>query len=344
MKSITSNSYILVCVFIITYPLFYFTYKYLDPYIVSHDLDHYLNMYRSLDLKNTETPFNTRLISSFLVYLISKLNIYYTTEMVFHSSVISPNIYFSAFFVSYLCFIFTIFIVFKLFYKLSENLIISAVFAFVYVLSFGNFLYSLNPLTDSCGYLLGAIAIYLYIYRSKWIWPVLVLAIIQREYLLLGFGLISLFDYFIKNENKRYHLYTFLVCLFSFGTYVILRKVFLYTPKYDNQLNISEFLDRLLNNGTNWTAFIYQTFFIQNTLILYFGLLFYKKIKRLPFDLKDFFMIILLLIQIVFFCLAGNLGNNGGRYFHLFTPLLVYFIYKEFMPLLNKETFTKTKN
>ena len=338
MKTLSTNTILLFLILLITYPLFYFTYKYLDPYLVSHDLDHYLKMYEDFDIQNTETPFNTRLISTFLVFLLSKLNFSYQTDMVFHSDVINPSIYFSAFLVSYLCLILTIFVVYRLFLKLTDNHIISTVFAFIYLSSFGNFLYSLTPLTDSCGYLIGGLAIYYYVIKSRWLWFFLLLALVQREYILLGFGLISIYNFFMERDQKKYYLVTFIICVFTFCAYVLLRKIFLYSPKYDAQLNISEFLSRLISYETNWSAFIKQTFFIQNTLIIYLSLLIYKRIKKLSINRTDVSLVLLLLIQIVFFCLAGNLGNNGGRYFHLFTPLLLYYFYKELLPFLNPKT------
>lgn len=337
MKSITTNLFVLFVIFLITYPLFYFAYKYLDPYLISRDLDHYLGMYQRFDMKGTETPFNTRLISSYLVYIISKSNFYYDTELVFNSNLVSPQIYFSAFFVSYVFFVFTIFIVYRLFYQLSENMLLTTTMVFIYFVSFGNFVFSLTPLTDSCGYFLGALATYAFVRKSKWLWPILVLAIIQREYILLGFGLISSFNLLFAKDAKKFYLITFIICISAFALYIVLRKVFLYTPKYDSQLKVNEFLGRLISPNTNWLDFIKQTFLTQNTLFMYFALLVYKRIKKLSLNVTDFALTLLLLAEVVFFCLAGNLGNNGGRYFHLFTPLLVYFIYKEL------QTFTKSR-
>jgi hypothetical protein len=71
----------------------------------------------------------------------------------------------------------------------------------------------------------------------------------------------------------------------------------------------------------------------------------YKKIKKLSVDMKDFWIVAALFVQINIISVIAVLGNNTGRYFYIVTPLIIFYIVKELsavIPRHEKEAATAT--
>src|ERR1051326_2400508 len=192
MKS-TENIKIDLLVFsvfvLISYPLFYYAYKYCSPQVGQlTDYYSYYNLYDKWDFGKVESPFNIRLISSFFVFLFGKLNFYYDTQIAFNMG--SQKIFFDAIFLNYIFVVLTCMAIFKTVYHFFSNYLFAFGISVLYLLGFGTIFFELSPITDSCSVFLMAVIFYFYLRQSKWVLLFLSLAVFQREYILLAMGLL----------------------------------------------------------------------------------------------------------------------------------------------------------
>src|SRR4051812_45622414 len=72
---------------ILAFPLFYFVYKYANPEPLAHDFFNYYKMYDGWRWSEVYPPFNMRVVSPYLVYLLSKTGLSYDTLTAFDAFV-----------------------------------------------------------------------------------------------------------------------------------------------------------------------------------------------------------------------------------------------------------------
>lgn len=327
--------YLLIVLF--TYPLFYYSYKFGNPSLGNRDFFDYYPIYKDLNVSAVESPFCTRLISGFLIYLVHKTGINYGSEVSFHKEGIDTQVYFSAVLFNYFVFTLACFCLYVFLNKIHRNSFYSFLFVFIFILGFGTQFYLINTLTESFSMFLFFFIFISYYYRSYWIIPLLLLCIIQREYFFFVMGLWAAFDFLIIKRN-RYFIFVFLTAVSSFAIYIALRKTIFYTPTYSEQLNAGGYLSHLLNPGIEIGHFIKQSFLNQNIYILYLLVIAYKLIKKIPFDQPTFYLLLAFLVQIIIISLIAGLGNSAGRYFYTLMPFVIFVLSIELKPLI-KENF-----
>src|ERR1043165_4427803 len=84
MPSRLTRDLLLCAVFLcLSFPLFYFVYKFGDPEPISHDFFQYYRLYLNWDVHNVVAPLNMRLVGPFIVHVFYKLNLYYDTDTAF---------------------------------------------------------------------------------------------------------------------------------------------------------------------------------------------------------------------------------------------------------------------
>jgi hypothetical protein len=333
-----SRNNILIFLFflLISYPLFYFCYKFGNPEMGGSDYFDYYKLYSNWNYSAVESPFNTRIISPFLVYLFGKLHIFYDTQIAFVKAGYSPRIYFNAVFVNYLCLVCTCFVIYKTIETFVRSRLLAILGGMVYLFGFGTSFYDLTGLTDAFSSLLFAIVLYAYFSKSRYILLVLLLSIIQREYILMVLGLMAGFDWVFRKESRKFHLETFIACIVFFTAYFVLRKTVFLTPLFQNQLEVGTYFGRLLNPATiHWPEFIRQTILSQNLVFIYLGILIVKRVRHRTINTSNLILTLLLFIQANVINFLAFLGNNGGRCYYMIMPLIMYFAALEAEPLID---------
>ena len=87
---------------LITYPLFYFAYKFNMPKFGSSDIYHYLRMYQDpFNFSIADGPFVYRQLSAGIVHLVEKSGLYYDTQISFSDPNFSQRFYFAAILVNW---------------------------------------------------------------------------------------------------------------------------------------------------------------------------------------------------------------------------------------------------
>lgn len=335
MKLYIQNLIVIFLYAALSYPLFYYAYKFGSPDFGNNDFYSYYHLYNNWDFKQVESPFNTRLISSFFIYLFNKIGFFYNAEINYHHPMIDQRVFFNALFFNYLSLVITAFIIYKTICKFFVNKFFAFFSGTMTFLGFGALFYSLNTLTESFSILLFTLIFFAYQSRSYWIAPLLLLAVIQREYIFFIMGLVSIVHYFFYKSEKKYFFSVFIFSVLGFGIYYILRKTVFFTPYFSSQLDFPNLFARILHPGFPIGEYIRQSFLNQNILLLYIFIILYKLVKKSAIDKLNLAIVLLLYLQAHFVSILAVLGNSCGRYFYITLPLLIFFIAKEIRPLLS---------
>lgn len=325
--SITQNIIVTFLYILLAFPLFYFVYKYGSPYLGMIDFFDYYKLYDNLDFRSADSPLNMRLVSSFIVYCLSKTGLIYNTMTHIDDAPFSKVIYFNAIFVNYACVVLTCSIIFNIVYKHKNSLVMCFLAGLLFLLGFGTIFYELMPLADAMAITLFAWALQYYYKKSWQIIIPLILLILQREYIFLAFGLIALLDYW-KFRNK-YYLYCLLLNIVCFAIYILLRKLIFETPRYSHHTNVEFMLGSFTKENFPLIPFIRQTFMTMNVFFIYVIIVIYKKIIKLRINRFEFNKSLFLLGQIIVLTFLLSLGNNAGRYFYMLIPLIIVNIIEE---------------
>ncbi len=322
---------------LLSYPLFYFAYKFGTPAFGGEDFFSYYHLYKDWNFEKVDTPFNMRILSCFLVFLFNKAGFHYTTETVFakfHPE-LDLQVYFNSVFVNYICIVLTCFVIYKLIRRVDGNEVFRFMAGLLYLLAFGTLFFSLKPLTEAPGVLLFAVIYYSYVEKSKWYFFFLLLALFQREYIFIVFGMITLLDLFKTKE--KFYLAGLIGCIGMFGIYLLLRNTVFHTPRYDYQLSFDTYLNSFFDTGLSFWSFFRQSILSLNLVLLYLAILAYKRLKGLELNKYHLLMVLVLLAQVIVMSIMTHFGNNAGRYYFYITPLIILFIALEAKPLLEQK-------
>lgn len=332
-SALFQNAFVLFVLLMLSYPLFYFSYKYTLPDMGGADYFHYLHLYESWDVEHTEAPFNMRIVGSYGTHLFNKVGLHYDTETVFATvhPELSQQTFFNALFFNYLCVLMSAFVVFQTAKARLNNGLLAFIGSLGFLLGFGTIFFLLKPANDACGVLLIAIGFHFYLRRSAWVYPILLLCVFQREYALMVFGMLAAVDYFF--ERHRYFVAVLLASIASFGLYYILRKTVFYSPLHDGQTKPEFFLQSLLHPEIAWGPFIKQLALSCNLLWLYVAVVVYKMCNGIAFNKRFLTLVLVLFVQVIFMSIAAGFGNNTGRIFYFTAPILIYFLMHELKEL-----------
>ena len=304
---------------------------------MAHDFFQYYWLYKDFDLSRVIAPHNMRFIGAFFVFVGYKLNLYYNTATAFDHYAqhwgFLKQVYFNAVFINYLFVTFTASLISWFVLRKHGNRVLAFLAGIVFLLGFGTIFYLVMPLTDAFSVLLFTGMWILYERRSYWIMLILLLAVFQREYLLIAMAIVAGADLF--GQRQRYVLLTVMGAVLGFVLYLILRKSLFYTPHLDFQSSLSFFGDSVLRLNFPLLAFLKQLAMTLNLFWLYLGIVIYKKLKGLSFNRSAIYSAVLLLALTVFICHIAGHGNNCGRYFYLISPLIILYLVEELSPLVS---------
>ena len=332
-SALFQNAFVLFVLLMLSYPLFYFSYKYTLPDMGGADYFHYLHLYENWDVEHTEAPFNMRIVGSYGTHLFNEAGLHYDTETVFATvhPELSQQTFFNALFFNYLCVLLSAFVMFHAAKARLKNSLLAFIGSLVFLLGFGTVFFLLKPANDACGVLLIAIGFHYYLKKSAWVYPILLLCVFQREYALMVFGMLAAVDYFF--ERHRYFVAVLLASIASFGLYYILRKTVFYSPLHDGQTKPGFFLQSLLHPEIAWGPFIKQLALSCNLLWLYVAVVVYKMCNGIAFNKRFLTLVLVLFVQVIFMSIAAGFGNNTGRIFYFTAPILIYFLMHELKEL-----------
>lgn len=321
------STIVLIMYFLLAFPLFYFVYKFSDPKMGANDFFDYYPLYKDWDHGKLETPFNMRLIGPYFVYLMNKLGLHYDTVTVFDKYGLERHVYFNATFFNFICTVLTSALLFRLVFGITGSTEQGFIAGLIYLLGFGTIFFELAAITDAFSLLIFSFIFIGYLKENKFIFVLLAILILQREYIFLAFGLYSFFDYL--HGKKGFHLATFICCVVCLGIYYFLRMTVFHTPKYDFQVSPGSYYTNLFSIKFSIMAFIKQLAMTLNLYWIYTGLILYKIYKKAKVDSFIYLKVLLLIFQIVFLSFAAVLGNNAGRYLYMMTPIIIYAIFVE---------------
>ena len=326
-KGFKINAVLLLTYSLLAFPLFYFVYKYSSPYVGMVDFFDYYKLYKNMDYHSADSPLNMRLLSTFCVYCLNKSGLSYETMTQIDNAPFDKSIYFNAILFNYICVVVTCVVIFQVIRHQKNTLLYSFTGGVIYLLGFGTIFFELMPLADALGILLFSMAIYYYNKRDNMIYLPLILLILQREYLLLAFGLIFLIDY--AKYRNNYYLFALIGAVICFGIYVFLRKTIFETERYSHHTNFHFMKDSLTMIRFPLLPFIRQTVMTMNVLVLYVAVIIYKICRGLAFNKDNLIKTSLLFIQILLLTFLLALGNNAGRYYYMLTPLIIMYLIEE---------------
>lgn len=337
------NFHLLITYILLTFPIFYFVYKFGVLSGGYDDAKSYLKLFDNLSSKEVPTPFNMRLLSATCVHLLEKTGLFYNTECsIDMHSFVNKRIFFNNIFFNFICVSLTAFSLFLVFVKLNFSKLLSFLAGIIYLLGFGTIFYLMMPGVDALSVLIFTWVVYFYIKKSYWIIPLFLLLIFQREYYFLVFMVITVLDFF-KFQKNKYYLHIFLLSVVSFLVYYILRKTIFYTDHWNFQTSPDYLINSLLRFDFPFITLIRQSLMTMNIYFIYILLLFYKKYKGYSINKHYLYTSILILLQITALSFA-TFGNNNGRYFCLNIPLILYYILFELSSFMQLEIKYKTNN
>lgn len=315
------------------YPLLYYAYKFGTPAFGGLDVFSYNKLYENWDFAHVDSPFNQRIISSFIIHLIYKSGIHYPTETAVSAFKILPAVYFSALLFNFLCVITTCVVIYRTAEKfLKTQPLLSFIAGALFLFGFGSINFLITALSDALSVLMVAGIFYYFLGKSKWQYLILLLAVFQREYIFFVFGLMAALHWIYEKKERRYYTAVIAVNVFCFMLYFIGRKTIFFTPRYVHQISFGQMISNIALSIQDIGAYVRQTFFIQNLLLIYFGLLIYKWRKKMQIMRFHLLVIFALLAEIVILSLLTRLGNNTGRYFYMVAPVIVFYTLSELLP------------
>lgn len=325
--------------FLISFPCGYYTYKYGSPDIGGqNDFYSLYPLYRDFDISSVETPFNTRLLSSFFIFIVSKTGIFYDVPISYQHQGIEQNVFFSAILINYLAAVFTCFLIFLTVWKYCKNSFLSFAVGSLYFFEFGTVFWGLTGLADSFSAMLFAGIFLFYLDRSYWAIPLLGLSVFQREIIFFIMGPIALIDLIFKDKKKYFFTILLLTALF-FLVYFILRKTVFDTPRWNKILEPGTFFDVAFSPTISVLSYLRQSVINQNILILYLGIIIYKWVKRIKTNNLNLMTTVIVYAGINLISFALLSAGNAGRYFYIGSAFLLYYLAIEIRPLF----FTENK-
>jgi hypothetical protein len=338
MKNTLKENTFIACIYILlSFPLFYFIYKFGVLLAGYEDAKSYIKLFANLDPNEVPSPFNMRLISPFLIHCLHETGIFYNTECAIDAfPSVDKTYFFSNVLFNFICVSFTCISIFYTFSKLGFSKILSFLSGLLYLLGFGTIFYMMMPGVDALSILLFTWLWYFYQKRSYWVLPFFMAFIFQREYYFLVFLVIAVMDYF-KNAKQGYYLHIFLMAFVCWTIYFLLRKYVFFTPHWHYQTSASNLMSILLSFKQDFVTMFRQTFMTMNIYFIYLLVLFYKRNKGHKVSIYYFYMTLILFVQITLVSIATTSGNNNGRYFYFITPFFLYLILMELNPLIKIE-------
>ena len=258
-------------VFLLTasYGLLYFSYKFLIPWSGTNDFQHYYWMYRTpLNFHVAPSPFVLRQVSAMLTYLVWKAHIYYPNEIWFVDSRYDQHVFFAALFTNWVCLVLAALTAGVLSEEMlgRRSFLCATMAGLICLLSFHSQFVVISGITEGVSWLMLSLAFLAYLRRIEWaVVVLLILAILQREALLVAMGCIAALDLFRGRAGDREFRYrVMLYAAAGFAVYLAFRRM---VPGNDHQIHAVSMLASLRRVRVT-RAMVFESFLNQNVVMI----------------------------------------------------------------------------
>tara|TARA_E500000331_G_scaffold357293_1_gene418542 strand:+ start:795 stop:1886 length:1092 start_codon:yes stop_codon:yes gene_type:complete len=329
---------------LITYPLFYFAYKFNLPKFGSSDIYHYLRMYQDpFNFSAADGPFVYRQLSAAIVHLVVKSGFYYDAQISFSDPNFSQRFYFAAILVNWVCLLIGSCFISTYFEKKKDgfdNKVLIILVFVIFFLTFSTLFHGLSESPDGVSVALVMGCYVAYKYKSVFIFGFLLfISIFQRELISPMFGTVILvtiaYKFYSRAPVERSLIWMFLFSILCSLTYLVIRMIVFpdVSGNHDNQISISDSLFYLTNTTFN-LDFFRQVFLTQNFLILTLFLYFFfvPRVDRINDKIlsADLRAVLSVFFCLVFLGLAAGIGNNIGRILMYGAPFYMALLFRCF--------------
>jgi hypothetical protein len=325
-----TNLKVLFSYLLLSYGLFYYAYKFGSPDLQGlKDYEEYEKMYETWDIEHIESPFNTRLVSAYVIYSVNKLHLSYDTDIAYTNELQKKQTYFTALLVNYIFILINAWLIFVYIKKYGLNEVWSFAGGLMFLYSSSTLFFYLNPLTEAFSALLATL-IFISIQRKNFYFIIpLLIAILQREYLFFMFGLFAVLMFWYEKADRGYYLKLLSATLVAFVIYFILRKTIFYTPQHADQLSFSAYSSNITRLYVSIGTYLKQALIIQNTLVIYYAVIVYKWFTKQRINAQGLVFISAFIVQMIIIAQFASLGQTIGRLLFFCSPLLIYHLLLE---------------
>jgi hypothetical protein len=310
----------LVLLFAASYGLLYFSYKFGIPWSGTGDYSRYYNMYMSpFNLHATQSPFVLRQVSGVLTYLVWKAHIYYPNQIWFQAAGFDQRIFFAALFTNWVFLVLAAATAGVIAEEIAgrRNAMIAVVAGFLCLLSFHTQYVVITGVTEGPSWFLLTVGFLAYLRKMRVALAlILMLAIFQRETLLIVFGCIAAFDLIRQRVDVGFRLTIFGWSLACFGFYLGLRRLL---PGYEDETHLGGMLSVLRSTHFNGDL-LFQGLLSQNIILI--SVILALAVKATTTTKGRWLPVLLAtLLCLDLAGLASGIGNNIGRVGGLLTPI-----------------------
>ncbi len=265
----------LLLLFALSYGMLYYSYKHDDPRLVGdYDfLTRYYAMYLSpLDLTAASPPAIYRQLSAVATHLVYAAGIYYPNAIAFADPRYDQHVFFAALLTNYVCLVLAAWLAGMIVqHELKSPAFVPAtVGGIICLLSFSTQVSVITGLTEGLSWLMFALGFLFFLRR--WMAPLallLVLAIFERELILILFAAISGLAFLLRREERRRDAMVFIWSLACFAGYFVMRKIVASPfPERPAQLDPGRWLEALRQFHIT-KAFVFEGLLSQNLLAIY---------------------------------------------------------------------------
>ena len=315
--------FIFLALFLLSYPMLYFSYKYFTPSIGYSDYFNYYKMYKDpLDLHAAVSPLVFRQISAILTNLTYNAGAHYNTTIVYSANKHDMGIFFSALLVNYVALLGSATLVSALIYgALRRNLPLALVGGVTVLLSFYATGGVLTGLTEGVSWLIFTL-IFLCVSLRRWLVVaigLILLSTFQRETISIAFLAMAAVGFFTEKKSRLYFAPLMAASLCSFLLYIAMNIWISAAPRHGYELSLQFVIHNIENIRSN-SGFLLQSIASQNVLVLLLGVTIINS-KRRVIDVEYHMVFAAVAALTILGILAGE-GNSTGRIVAILTPAL----------------------
>lgn len=328
---------IIILYFLLSFSLFYTSYKRYDLNKFTWDSRHYMAMVESVTDNETLAPWRYRIVTPFLVSFVEKVVPFYNTEI---TSDITKEEKRTLYYFMVTNYIFLLLASTCLFFYLKTRFGFSDTFSFLgglmMLYSFNVVVQLFTPYVDAGLYFFVLVLLLLQLHQKDTLFfLVSLIAVLQKETVILVVGLILGLQWLFYESRSTHFLKWILLLVPSLVCYIGFKMIFPYEEK--NSYNIFLTITNIFNTSKYNQSFFLQSLFNQLPLLAAFVAHIGIKIKKgvVNFPMK------LLLIFPILYSIPFILGLTIGRFVSYGFPIYIAY---ELMILKTLYTMQKTKH
>lgn len=312
----------LLVLFVSSYGLLYFSYKFARPWPGMNDYyNNYYFMYLSpLNLHVAPAPFVCRQISAVLTNLALRSHIYVHNRIALPGQY-DPHVLFAAMLTNWMFLVLAAWLAGLIAEEeLGErNAVVALGAGCLCLLAFQTQLFVIGGGTEGVSWFFLAAGFLAYVRRARvLLLLVLVLSVFQRETVIIALGAIAALDLILTGKDKRFRLQVCAGAVMCFTAYFLARRVFI--PGYENQTHPSAMVSVMRQLHLSRTL-LTQTLLTQNIMALFVAVTLFG---RKGASSSHAWVPVLLGTVVVIDCLGVAVGivDNLGRVVAILVPVL----------------------